>query len=312
MILAITMNPAIDKIYFVENYQLGEVHRPSDMIASAGGKGLNVARVAKLVGANVAASGLLGGANGSFIESKVKELKIESQFFRIAGETRICINVTDTESQQCTEVLEAGPTVSEKECVDYLVFYESLLDTVDVVTLSGSLPQGIPSDYYAKLIAIAKAHGKKVLLDSSGSAFAEGLKEKPYLIKPNTDEIKVFYNGDTTTLDGLVNAIRHFKAYGIELPIISRGKDGSLAGLSDGIYQMTIPPVTVINSVGSGDSFIAGCAVGLSQGLSEHDAIKLATACGTANTQFSGTGVVTQEKVDAYFEVVSIEKIANY
>lgn len=312
MILAVTMNPAIDKIYFVKSFNIDKVHRPDEMIASAGGKGLNVARVAKLVGENVAASGYLGGGNGKFISGKVEELGLVDRFVQIEDETRICINVTDVANQTCTEVLEAGPTITPSQEQLFLDSFAEMIKDVDIITLSGSLPKGLAPDFYAKLITIAKIQYKHVLLDTSGAAFMEGVKAKPFLIKPNDDEIKAVYDGPVETLDDLVEAIKYFKQDGIELPIISLGKDGSLAGLSDGIYKVTFPKIDIVNTVGSGDSFIAGCAVGLSRQMKETDMLKFATACGSANTQYSQTGFVEQAKVDEYFDKASVNKIADY
>lgn len=312
MILTITMNPAIDKIYMVDNYQLGEVHRPSKTIASAGGKGLNVARVAKLIGADVAATGLLGGSNGHYIKNKVEELGIESRFVNISGDTRICINVSDPVNQKSTEVLEAGPTISEAEAKKYLNAYGGMLNDVKVVTLSGSLPKGLPSNFYTLLIDIAKAQGKKVLLDTSSVAFLEGIKALPYMIKPNADEIKEIYHQDVSTEKGLIDAIKFFKQMGIEVPIISRGKEGCIAGLKDGVYTFTNPSVDVVNTVGSGDSFVAGCAVAISRDLSQIDMVKMGIACGTTNTLFSQTGYVEQELVDQFFNQVEAIKRDNY
>lgn len=312
MILAVTMNPSLDKIYFVKTFNIDKVHRPDEMIASAGGKGLNVARVAKLVGENVAASGFLGGGNGDFISKKSEELGLVDRFIHIDAETRICVNVTDLTNKTSTEILEAGPTIIDSQADMFLVEFTKMIEDVDVITLSGSLPKGLAVDFYAKLIKIAKGQNKKVLLDTSGAAFMEGVKAKPFLIKPNDDEIKVVYDGPVDTIDDLVEAIKYFKQDGIELPIISLGKDGSLAGLSDGIYKVTFPKIDIVNTVGSGDSFIAGCAVGLSRHMKETDILKFATACGSANTQYSQTGFVEQAKVDEYFEMASISKVSDY
>lgn len=309
MILTITMNPAIDKVYIIDNYKLGEVHRPIKTVASAGGKGLNVAKVAKTMGEKVAATGLLGGSNGDFINNKVKELGIESRFIKVSGETRICVNVSDTVNQISTEILEAGPVVSEYEVDKFIKAYENMLNDVKVVTISGSLPKGISNDFYKVLIDIAKKHDKKVILDTSSKAFIEGIKAIPYMVKPNTDEIKQVYNGDVSTLEGLVKAIEHFKKMGVEVPVISLGKDGCIAGLDEGIYRFTIPPARVINTVGSGDSFIAGCAIGLEREMSQIDMIRMGMACGTANTQFAQTGYVEKELVDLYFGQVKVAEI---
>lgn len=312
MILAITMNPAIDKIYFVKSFDIGKVHRPEEMIASAGGKGLNVARVAKLVGENVAVSGFLGGSNGYYISEKIKELALDNRFVRIDEETRICINVTDLTHKTCTEVLEVGPTITQEQTESFINAFEKIIADIDVITISGSLPKGILPDFYRRLIKISQSKSKPVLLDTSGLAFIEGIKAKPYLIKPNEEEIRAVYDGPVETIKDLIEAIKYFKNFGIEFPIISLGKDGSIAGLKDGIYKVSFPQINIVNSVGSGDAFIAGCAVGLSRKMNQKDILKLATACGSANTQYNQTGYVEKIKVEAFYEQVIIEKLSGY
>lgn len=309
MILTVTMNPAIDKIYFVTNYTLGEVHRPNQVIASPGGKGLNVARVSNILGQTVGATGLLGGANGIFIDKAVENLGMKSEFVGIEGETRICINVSDEVHGHSTEVLEPGPTISAKESETFLTAFEKIIQDYDIIALSGSLPKGLDSSYYKKLIEICHTYNKRVLLDSSGEAFANGLNAIPYLVKPNKDEIKQFYSEEVTTIQDAVQAIHFFREKGIHLPIISMGKDGCVAGIEGKVFHFTLPPVDVINTVGSGDSFIAGCAVGLDRGYSLEDTVKLGCACGTANTQFAQTGFVTKELVEEYFNQVQVTQI---
>lgn len=309
MILAINMNPAIDKVYAVDDFKVGEVFRPRDMTATAGGKGLNVARVACLLGEQVIATGLAGGSTGRFIEEEVKKQGIDSQFVPIQGESRICINIMDEKNVTSTEILEPGPTISEEECEAFLNKYQKLLEKCDVVTASGSLPKGVPEDFYRNLISLANEKGKKFILDTSGKYFEEGINEKPYMIKPNKDEVSKVIKESLSHMDDYRKAVKTFQAQGIMLPVISLGKNGCIAALEDGIYHFTTPQVKVINTVGSGDSFVAGCAVGLSQGRNFIDVIKLGMACGTANTQFFKTGMVSKELVDKFFAMIEYEKI---
>ncbi len=312
MILAITMNPAIDKIYFVNHFTLGEIHRPDHVIASPGGKGLNVARVASLMGERVIASGLIGGGNGAFIREKIKELGLIDGFSEIQGDTRICINMTDPLTGTCTEVLEPGPVVTVLEMEQFLRSFALLVTQADVITLSGSLPLGVAMDCYNKLIEIAKNAGKKVFLDTSGAAFVKGIESKPSLIKPNEEEVKGICAGPLITLNHLIDAILSLKQKGIEWPVITRGKDGAIAGLSDGVFQVSIPSVKAINTVGSGDAFLAGCATAYARGYTETDMIRMGAACGTVNTLYRQTGFVEKQLVEQYFKTITIEKVASY
>ena len=352
MILAINMNPAIDKVYAVDDYRVGKVFRPRAMTATAGGKGLNVARVAHLLGEQVTVTGMIGGSTGRRIEEEVRKAGLDSRFVPIGGESRICINVMDEKNSTSTEILEPGPVVTAQESEAFLVRYGELLEECDVVTASGSLPKGLPADFYAMLIRLAKKKGKKFILDTSGEFFRKGIMEKPYMIKPNMDELtgigiqpagigikpvgigveptgtevhlpgngprktgNVTQKGKTDNENGemrmgdCMEAVRSFRAMGIGLPVVSLGKHGCIAALEDGVYHFTTPDVRVVNTVGSGDSFVAGCAVGLSRGLRPGEIIRLGMACGTANTQFFKTGWIEKDMVEKFLQTVGCTKI---
>ena len=310
MILAINMNPAIDKVYAVDDYQIDKVFRPSAMTATAGGKGLNVARVAHLLGEKVAVTGMIGGSTGRLIEEKAVEQGLDNRFVSIQGESRICINVMDEKNNTSTEILEPGPTVTFEEEEAFLARYIELLDECSVVTASGSLPEGLPSNFYATLIRLANQKGKKFILDTSGISFIEGVKEKPYMIKPNLDELTMLLHHRPENIDDYIDAVKSFREQGIEMPVVSLGKSGSIAALEDGIYHFTTPNIKVLNAVGSGDSLVAGCATGLYRGLKPMDIIKLGMACGTANTQFFKTGWITVELVNEFLPLIECTKIA--
>lgn len=187
MILTVTMNPSIDISYPLDVLQLDTVNRVAEVSKTAGGKGLNVTRVLSEIKDPVATTGLLGGRTGQFILDHLGE-GIEERFFEIAGDTRNCIAILHEGKQ--TEILEKGPTISEKEGQDFLDHYRHLVDQVEVVAISGSLPAGLPVDYYASLVKIAKDAGKPVVLDCSGASLEAAIQAavKPTVIKPNNEE----------------------------------------------------------------------------------------------------------------------------
>src|SRR5699024_9686153 len=152
-------------------------------------KGLNVSRVIQQLDEKVAASGFLGGSLGQFIRKRISEQGIEDFFVSIDGETRNCIAVIH-EGQQ-TEILEAGPTINEKEADEFLNKFSENVQKVDYVTISGSLPKGLEKDFYARLVKIAHQHDTPVLLDTKGELLHQTLEgdNKPYLIKPNQEEL---------------------------------------------------------------------------------------------------------------------------
>jgi len=308
VILAITMNPAIDKVYAIDDFHVSGVFRPKAMTATAGGKGLNVARVAKILGEQVMATGFIGGATGQLIHRQVQESGIISKFIPIEGESRICINIMDEKNVTSTEILEPGPIVSEREYTTFLERFEEMVETCDVVTASGSLPQGVPVDFYRNLIRIAKKRGKKFILDTSGDYFKEGIKEGPFMVKPNQDELVQVVGCAFSTKDDYVFALRLLKENGVDFPVITLGAKGCVAAFPSGeVYHFFAPPIKVVNAVGSGDSFVAGCAVALSRGAEPLEVIKLGMACGMANTQFFKTGMVSRELVEKFLESIQFE-----
>lgn len=298
MILTVTANPAIDKVYFVKSFAMGEVHRPLSVTQTAGGKGLNVSRVAKTLGTPVTAMGFLGGSAGGFIRQQVRELGISDLFTPIAGQTRTCINITDA-SGISGEILEPGPEVTSAD--DFLVEYDRQLDNCTVVCVSGSLPKGLTSAFYTELIRRANAEGRRIIVDTSGSVMLDILDAAPFMVKPNRDELAQLLGRTPNSDEDVACALRLLKDRGVAVPLATLGASGAMALIDDRLFRFVPPSVAVKNAVGSGDSTVAGIAVGLCRGLSVQDAIRLGVASGTANTQFQQTGTVTQALVTQYY-----------
>jgi len=309
MILTVTLNPAIDKVFEVESFAVGHVFRPKNMWATAGGKGLNVSRVATILGEEVMATGFLGGANGQFIRSELKKLGIRDAFVEIAGDTRICIAINDPLLNTSTEVLEPGPTISAHEQEEFLNNFRKAVKEVDIVTISGSLPKGVPIDFYGKLIEISREFDKRVLLDTSGEVLLKSLEFYPFMIKPNQTELEAIASRRMRTEQDILEAALKIYEKGIPLVCITLGGNGCIAVTEKGAFRLKAPPIDIVSTVGSGDSFLAGCAVALVQHQSIETALKTAMACGMANTQFAKTGYVSRELVDKFYEMVEITEL---
>ncbi len=308
MILTVTANPTIDRVYVIEDFEIDKVHRSEKVSRSAGGKGINVARVCQILGRETAAMGFVGGYTGEFIKSEVEKQGIKNLFTEIQGETRTCVNISD-KSGKSGEILEAGPEVLVAEKEKFIAEFAENIKNYDIICVSGSMPRGLNTDFYKELVRIAKEQGKKIIVDTSGKALEEILSEKPYMVKPNNDELSALMNKEIKTDAEIKEALFFLLEKGIEVPFISLGKDGG-AALIDGVcYKFSSPDVEVVNAVGSGDSALAGVCAGLDMGYSITDSIKLGMASGTANTQFQQTGIVTKELVDEYFEKIIVKEI---
>ena len=307
MILTVTANPTVDRVYFVDDFETGKVHRAKRISRSAGGKGINVARVAEILGCNVGAMGFVGGYTGDFIVSEMENQGVKNLFTHIKGETRTCVNITDADGAS-GEILEEGPEILEEEKNRFIKAFSECVQDYDVICVSGSLPKGLTSDFYKELVKISKDNGKKIIVDTGGKALEEILASKPYMVKPNQDELSVLMNKEIKTDEDVKEALFYLLEKGVEIPFISRGKDGAAALIDGKCYKFLPPEVKVINTVGSGDSTVSGVAVGLDMGYNIETSIKLGIASGTANTQFEQTGIVTKELVEKYFNLSKSEQ----
>lgn len=309
MILTITANPAIDARYFLERLEVGSVVRCNKTNKTAGGKGLNVARVVDLLDQPVAVTGFLGGRNGEFIREEIQKAGYRDCFVSIAGETRTCLGILGADGTQ-TEILEKGPEVEKTELEAFLDALPAILAESQVVCISGSLPAGVEPDFYRQIIEMAKASGVKVILDTSGEAFRAGLQAGPDFIKPNREELSAYFGRVIASKDQAVEAARELLGLGVGAAAVSLGAEGAVLVLKDRVIAVDIPKVQVVNPVGSGDSFVAGLATAMAKGESLTAAMRLACACGTANAMEEKTGWIDHIKLDQILKnmIVSVKK----
>lgn len=309
MILTVTLNAAIDKRYVVENFQIGEVNRVKECAYTPGGKGLNVSKPAAIAGARVVATGFVGGHAGAYIEDALKPFGVESAFYHMLQESRSCINIWDEVHQVQTEFLEPGFVVTEEDFEAFLEKFQELIRDADVVSMSGSVPKGLDATAYQRMVAIVKAAGKPVILDTSGKLLSEGILAKPTMIKPNIDEIRMLTGSRCDDLDEIIEAAIHICARGVEMVAVSLGAEGSILACAEGVYRAIVPKIDAVNTVGCGDAMIAGFALGLSQGLDIEETLRKASAISAAAALREETGFFVLEDMEKILPNVIIDKI---
>lgn len=308
MIGTITLNPSIDIHYTVDSFSVGSVTRIKDMHKTAGGKGLNVSRVAACVGEKVQATGFLGGESGSYIAKEIEKLGVINSFVHTMGDTRSCHNIADGNGFN-TEFLEPGPAIHSYEWELFLHNYEKLLSLCSIIIASGSLPGGLSKGTYYDLIIRANERHVRFLLDTSNENLTEAIKAKPYFIKPNLEELAAITDSKLTSEQDIINALSMLHLSGIPFCVVSLGKSGSIAIVDKQKYRVTFPLVAAINPVGSGDSFVAGIAVALSRCYDIKKTLAFASACGTANALEYQTGFVQQKMVTKLMNQVKVENL---
>lgn len=308
MIVTLTLNPAIDMNYRLDHLVIDQVNRCDKVIKTAGGKGLNVTRVLKCAGEPVLATGFLGGKTGEFIQEQLNESAIENNFVPISGRTRHCLALMHEGNQ--TEILESGPEITADEASAFLRHFEKLLDQADVFTASGSVPKGLQSDFYAKLIRLAKKKNKKFLLDTNGESLLAGIEAGPTLIKPNEYELAGWIGHKLSTDEEIINAAFKLSEQGIEYVVVSLGAKGAIACVDGKAYQVALPKVKAVNPVGSGDSMLAGLALGISRGYSAEKTLAYGACFGTLNAMEDRTGFIDKDKIDQMVAQIAVSEIA--
>lgn len=297
MILTVTLNSTIDRTYIVDDFRVDRIHQAQSFNIIPGGKGINVGRVFKELGGNALLTGFAGGHNGEFIREKADAESLATDFISVAGESRMCIKIVDPMNKTQTEISEIGPSITPDEIERFKLKYESLVSGMEYVVLSGSIPPGVPDSIYRGLIEIAHRYDVKCMLDANGKPLVEGIIAKPSIIKPNIHELSDLVGKQLDTVEEAVKAAKKIVANGVEVVIVTFGRDGAVVVTADEVWRAIPPTINYVSAVGSGDSFGAGFVYALINGESLVDALKLGTAAGAANAGTPSSGVCRKEDI---------------
>ncbi|MGI6062634.1 1-phosphofructokinase [Blautia sp.] len=309
MILTVTLNAAIDKRYVVEGYQEGQVNRVKECSYVPGGKGLNVSKPASIYGAEVVATGFVGGHAGNYIEDSLKPFGIKSEFYHVEAESRSCINIWDEVNHVQTEFLEPGFTLTEKDFDGFEQKFRTLVKGAKIVAMSGSVPKGLDGTAYQRLVRIVKEAGKPVILDTSGQLLEMGIQAAPTLIKPNIDEIRMLTGKTCDDINDIIEAAKEIHRNGVEIVAVSLGADGSLVVGEEGTFRAEVPKIDAVNTVGCGDAMIAGVAIGIEEGLSLPEMLRKASAVSAAAAMREETGFFCMEDMEKLLPEIKITRM---
>lgn len=304
MIVTVTLNAALDKTHLIPGFSLGAVNQPHEVLALAGGKGINVARVLHALGEPVVATGVVAGHTGAFIESCLEREGILHAFHRLAaGESRTCLAIVQPDQGVQTEVNEPGAAVSDDEFEAFLTRYRGLLPRARWVALSGSMPPALDGRAYLALMDLAREANKPVSLDTSGPAMATALQGRPDVFKPNQGEAEALL-GWRIEPGNLAASLDALTRRGARVVALSLGAAGAAIATRDEAWFLAAPPVAVVNPIGSGDSFLASLIAAMLHGLPLADAGAWAVAAGSANAAVAGAAACTREQIEALVPLV--------
>jgi 1-phosphofructokinase family hexose kinase len=309
MIYTLTLNPAVDRELTVPAVEFDAVLRASESRVDFGGKGFNVSRMLKSLGAASTAVGFLGGRTGSLLQEGLKELGIGTDFVWVSGETRTNISIVTETHSHYIKVNEKGPLVDPAN-------QEALLAKIDAITgpgdwwvLAGSLPPGVADDIYAQIIRVLNRHQARAVLDTTGESLRLGCAEQPFLVKPNVEEAQSLTGLPMDTPAGIAAAAVEIRKMGAQNIVISMGKAGALLQTREGTWVISSPKIQEKNPIGAGDSMVGGLVWALTQGLTLKEALGWGVASGAATASQSGTEVGSRALIETLVAHVSFKEL---
>ena len=294
MIYTITFNPALDYIVKMDKFDLGHVNRTTREDVYAGGKGINVSIVLNNLSVENKALGFIAGFTGDEIERRVREFGCDTDFVKLnEGMSRINVKMkADVES----EINGGGPDIS-KEALDELYSKLDSLKSEDILVLAGSIPKTLPVDIYETIMKKYSDRGVRFIVDTTGESLLKVLSYKPFLIKPNHHELAELFNVKINSREEIVEYAKKLQEMGAENVLISMAGDGAILVKSNGeVVFSEVPKGELKNSVGAGDSMVAGFIAGFIKDEKLEDGFIMGVATGSASA-FS-EGLATREKVE--------------
>jgi 1-phosphofructokinase family hexose kinase len=307
VIATVTPNPALDRTLTVPEIVFDEMVRASESRLDLDGKGVNVSKALRALGAPTVIMGFAGGAAGEALERGLADQGYTTDFTWVAGETRTNTMIVDAAANRYVKANEPGPALRPEELAAFFEQARARVAAGDTWILSGSLPPHAPAGFYAQLVELIQSSGARALLDTSGEPLRLGCVARPYLVKPNADEAQAL-TGETVVGDGAARrAASFFLAQGVELVALSLGAEGLLLAARGRAARARPPQVRALNPVGAGDALLAGIAWALEQRLELADLARWGVASGTAAARRAGTGSATRDEVEAVYAQVRVE-----
>jgi 6-phosphofructokinase 2 len=307
-IITLTLNPCIDKSTSINGLKPEQKLRCAAPKFEPGGGGINVSRAIQQLGGVSDAIYMSGAHTGVFFESLMQQEQINSHVIKIKGTTRENFIVVDEATNLQYRFGMDGPTLLESElnnCISTL----SSIDNIKYLVASGSIPSGVPNDFYARVAVEAKRKNARFILDTSGEALREAADEGVYLLKPNLSELSALAGVAELAFDDVDDAALQLVADGkCEVVVVSLGAGGAMLVAKNLVKHIAAPPVKVRGTVGAGDSMVAGMVLSLQRGWDLESVVRYGVACGSAATMSAGTGLCQFDDVTRLYALIQKRK----
>ncbi|RBW71003.1 1-phosphofructokinase [Bacillus taeanensis] len=303
MIYTCTLNPSVDYLVQADKIQIGELNRIENEMKIPGGKGINVSRVLKRMNVESKALGFIGGFTGEFVRDALKAEYIGCNFVSVSGDTRINVKL---KADKETEINADGPIILAEE-LEQLMEKLDALTPEDILVLAGSIPKSLPSSLYKQIMEHVQHKNVKVVVDTTGQTLLDVLPLKPFLVKPNHHELGELFNVTIETVEEAIPYGRKLVEMGAENVIVSMAGMGALFFTKNSVHYANVPSGELKNSVGAGDSVVAGFIGSYVKKGSLLHAFKYGVTAGSASA-FS-IGFCTEEYIQTLINQVKIREI---
>lgn len=306
MIYTITANPSIDYVLQLDTMTVGEVNRTKSDVKLPGGKGVNVSRILNELAIESTALGFVGGATGEMFENLLKQHQLQTDFTEVQDDTRINVKINAVKQNEETEINGTGPAITDQEKDQFLQKLKKV-GQGDVVIMSGSLPKNVETTFYLDIARMIQAQGADFVIDTTGQALLDTLPLHPLVVKPNNHELADLFNTTFKSDQDIIDNARKLLDQGAKHVLVSMAGDGALLVTKDKVFKANAPKGTVINSVGAGDSMIAGFVGTFMKTNDAIESFHIGAACGSA-TAFS-QDIAIKSKIDEVYQAINISQV---
>ena len=307
MITTVCMNPALDKTVTVDSLQKGQVNRIRSSRTDVGGKGVNVAVVARRLQLDAQVIGIAGEDGLDRIRQAMDAEGVQHAFLPVDGAVRVNTKVVSLDGSGVTELNESGPAMTADVLAEFFALAREKAQGSDAVVITGSLPPNCPAGTYRELIRALS--GTRCILDVGGAELVLGVEARPFLVKPNHHELAAALRTELKTMEDIRRGAQSLVDAGAENVVVSMGKDGALYVGAEGAFYAPEVPVEVHSTVGAGDALVGGLLYGLTKYGTMREAFRCGVAAGTASVMTEGTQLIVPEDFHRLLGRVHIEEL---
>lgn len=304
-IITLTVNPALDKSAKVDGLIPTQKLKCHSIHYQPGGGGINISRMLKRLETETVCVFPSGGDTGKYLSDLLIKETIQPEILSIKDWTRENLSVVDTQSDLQYRFGMPGNELSETELKAIKNLLLKKVNSDDILVLSGSLAENMPTDYYAQLIKLFADKNVKIIIDTSGTALKEALKENVFLMKPNQRELAQLAGKEFLyTAEQEAIALELINTKKAQYVVVSLGARGAFLACNDGVFYKSTPSVKVKSTIGAGDSMVAGLIYGIQNGFMPEKILKYGVACGVATTMSEGTTLGSKENIDTVLKLM--------